>query len=53
MKRTLTMSKENSKQKEKLDKQVQPMPGEVDPKNAKAHVFINMQKAKGKLRIKR
>ncbi|WP_160152309.1 hypothetical protein [Microbulbifer sp. ALW1] len=47
------MSKENNKPKEKLDKQVQPMPGEVDPKNVKAHVFLNMQKVKSKLLNKR
>ena len=38
------MNKKNNKSKGKLEKQVQPMPGEVDPKNAKAHVFLNMQK---------
>lgn len=32
------------------DKQMQPMPGEIDPKNAKVSVFLAMQKAKGKLK---
>ncbi|MFV1872123.1 MAG: hypothetical protein ACMZ64_02185 [Oleiphilus sp.] len=30
------------------DKQTQPMPGEIDPKDAKVSVFLAMQKAKSK-----
>lgn len=29
-----------------LEKQHQPVPGEIDPKNAKVPVFLAMQKAK-------
>ena len=35
------------------DKQTQQMPGEVDPRNAKVSVFLAMQKAKGKMKIKK
>ena len=35
------------------DKQTQPMPGEIDPKNAKIGVFLAMQKAKSKLKVKK
>lgn len=34
-------------------KQTQPTPGEIDPKNAKVEVFLAMQKAKGKLKVKK
>lgn len=47
------MSKEINKPAANLDKQVQPMPGEVDPKNAKVGAFVMMQKAKNILRVKR
>lgn len=35
------------------DKQIQPMPGEVDPKNVKVEVFLAMQRTKGKLKVKK
>ena len=35
------------------DKQTQAMPGEIDPKNAKVGVFLAMQKAKNKLKVKK
>lgn len=34
------------------EKQFVPMPGEIDPKNAKVQVFLAMQKAKSKLKIR-
>ncbi len=35
------------------DKQTQPMPGEIDPKDAKVGAFLAMQKAKGKLKVRK
>lgn len=35
------------------EKQIQPMPGEVDPKDAKMKVFLAMQKAKQRLKVKK
>lgn len=35
------------------EKQMQAMPGEVDPKNVKAEVFMAIQRAKGKLKVKK
>lgn len=35
------------------DKQTRPMPGEIDPKDAKVNVFLTMQKAKGKLKLRK
>lgn len=34
-------------------KQTQPMPGEIDPRNSKDEVFLAMQKAKVKLKVKK
>lgn len=34
-------------------KQITPMPGEIDPKNAKIGAFAALQKAKNKLKSKR
>lgn len=35
------------------DKQLLLMPGEIDPKSSKVAVFLTMQKAKAKLKIKK
>ena len=35
------------------EKQTQPMPGEVDPKNVKIEVFLAMQKAKIKSKARK
>ena len=35
------------------DKQTQPMPGEIDPKDAKAKVVLAMQKARQRIRVKK
>lgn len=35
------------------DKQTQPMPGEIDPRNSKVEVFLAMQKVKAKLKVKK
>jgi hypothetical protein len=32
------------------DKQIKPLAGEIDPKDAKTKVFLAMQKAKNKIR---
>lgn len=42
-----------SKSLTEKDKQTQPMPGEIDPKNSKVEVFLAMQKAKTKLKVKK
>jgi hypothetical protein len=48
------MSENNpSKPLSEQDKQVQPMPGEIDPKDAKLKVFLAMQKAKQRLKVKK
>ncbi|WP_169334467.1 hypothetical protein [Hahella ganghwensis] len=35
------------------EKQTQPMPGEINPKTAKVDVFLAMQKAKNKLKVRK
>ena len=45
--------KTTNKPMSEQDKQIQPMPGEVDPKNVKVGVFLAMQKAKSKLKVKK
>lgn len=47
------MSENNpSKPLSEQDKQIQPIPGEIDPKDAKLKVFLAMQKAKQRLKCR-
>lgn len=36
-----------------MDKQAQPLPGEVDPKDVKTRVFLAAQKTKNKFKIRK
>ncbi len=47
------MSGKPNKPMTEQEKQVQPMPGEIDPKDAKIKVFLAAQKARQKFKIKR
>lgn len=53
-KRKMTMSeKMTNKPLSDQEKQTQALPGEIDPKKVKVEVFLSMQKAKGKLKVKK
>ena len=52
-KKGFTVSNEQTKPVENLDKQVHLLPSKVDPKNTKAAAFTLMQKAKSRLPDKR
>ncbi|MCA6062935.1 hypothetical protein [Thalassolituus marinus] len=44
------MIQKNSSLMSEQDKQLKPLAGEVDPKEAKTKVFLAMQKAKNKIK---
>ena len=51
MKRMIKMSNTKGKSlASEQDKQLKPLAGEVDPKDAKTKVFLAMQKAKNKIK---
>ncbi len=47
------MTDKQKKPMTEQEKQTQPMPGEVDPKDAKTRVFLAAQKTRNKFKIKR
>lgn len=46
------MSEKPNKPVTEQEKQTQPMPGEIDPKDAKTKVFLAAQKTRQKFKIK-
>lgn len=51
MKKVLTTNNKPPTPVTEQDKQIQPMPGEVDPKDAKLKAFLEVNKAKNRFTL--